>query len=103
MRIPEFLAHLAKAKVPGYDSGGRLEATPDGGIEYVGPPELLTVEVLRVLRERREEVLEFLRTPIDRIPKADLALFDYRRTLSDADLNWIDDAVWGNQEKERTP
>jgi len=103
MRVAEFLARLAKVEVPGYPGGACLRITDTGDLEYVGPSEVLTDDARRLIREHKDEILAFLRTPIDRIPKSDLALFDYKRTLSKADLDWIDNAVWGNPAGEPTP
>lgn len=90
-----FLASMAQ-------EGGHLRLDGDR-LTYRGPESLLTPESRAFLREHRDAILAFLRTPIDRIPKSDLALFDYKRTLSRADLDWIDNAVWGNPPGEPTP
>jgi hypothetical protein len=74
MTVAELLAHLAKAE--GVPCGGRLRVVEGGGLEYVGPRDLLTDTVRAFVREHRAEIVAWLRTPLDALPAEDLALFD---------------------------
>ena len=74
MTVVELIAGLAKR-------GCYLRATADDGIEFVGPRAHLTRAVRAFIRDHKDDVLEWLRTPACELPAEDLRLLDYSPDL----------------------
>ena len=74
MRVSNLVGSLARA-------GGHLRVTADGGLEYVGPPNVLTDDLRSEIRNRKDSIVAWLRTPIDDQPREDQLALDYERTL----------------------
>jgi len=84
MRVAEFVACLARG-------GGHFEILPGEVLRYVGPEEVLGDAGRRFTRERKAEILAWLRTPINQQPKEDQLLLDYNPTLPPG---YFDEARW---------
>jgi len=71
---------------------------------HEGTPEsVIPRPLLEEACARADELEAFCRKPREELTAQELADLDCRRTLSKADLDWIDNAVWGNPPGESTP
>ena len=87
MTVAQLVGSIARA-------GGYLRVLQGGTLEYVGPQKVLTDTLREQIRERREAIIAWLRTPIDEQPVADQLALDYERTLPDWLLEQIHE-TWG--------
>jgi len=71
---------------------------------HEGTPEsVIPRPLLEEACARADELGVFCGKSLDELTDQELADLDYRRTLSDADLDWIDKAVWGTRSGGAAP
>ena len=90
MRVAELVCSIAAA-------GGDLCVVDRDGLEYVGPRALLTDELRHEIRSRKDEIIAWLRTPLDALSKEDQLALGYEPTLPRATLDAIF-AAWPARE-----
>ncbi len=76
MTVAQLVGSIARA-------GGYLRVLQGGTLEYVGPQKVLTDTLREQIRERREAIIAWLRTPIDEQPRVDQLALDYEPTLDE--------------------
>ena len=83
---------MTAAEIVGALAAEGAHFTVDGTeLRFRGPKKLLTGHLLSFIRERRSDLIEFLRRPADDLSVDELAALGYRQTLPDEVLDQIFD------------